>query len=233
MSIEEMISMISRLDDILPKNLRALFKNIDPVIKVLKNRYPIQISMIDRVYETGWALGTDTGPTVRLLTNTDVYENISIDEIDELFIDIYSDKSNLLAELEAISYPGNRFNNNIEIMKRLIEYDDEAWKVLLPEMFSMIDRQYVILDDDLFPENTGYVSNKLREKELNRKRSQIDSDIYEYINYKNAELIVSLFKGNKLNQAGKRFNRNTIQHGGFYPENYKYSEFAKLVVLLS
>lgn len=233
MSIEEATSMIDNLNDVLPKNLDALAKSIEPVVRELKNRYPTQIMMINRIYESGWALGTDTGPTVQLLTNTVTYGDISKDAIDKIFIDIYSDKSNLLEELESISYPGNRFNNNIKIMKRLIQNDNEAWKVLLPEIFSMLDMQYVILDDDLFPGKFGYTTSKLNRKTLRKKKNHIDSDVYEYISYKNAELIVGLFGGNNLKRAGEIFNRNTIQHGGFDPENYEYSEFAKLVVLLS
>lgn len=233
MSIEEAAPMIEKLENVLPKNLEVIEKSIAPIVEELKNRCPTQMNMIDRIYERGWALGTDTGPTVHLLTNTVTYGDISKDAIDKIFIDIYSDKSNLLEELESISYPGNRFNDNIKIMKRLIQNDNEAWKVLLPEIFSMLDMQYVILDDDLFPDNFGYITSKLNRKTLRQKKNHIDSDVYEYIEYKNAELIVELFSGNNQKLAGKIFNRNTIQHGGYDPANYEYSEFAKLIVLLS
>lgn len=199
--------------------------------KAVKNM-PSQIKILDKIYEIGWPVGTESEVTFQMINSPESFLKMDDKKLDALLVEEFCKVDNLKSEIYGISSAVPEYAEVIRMMGNIL--DENNWIIMYPQIFALMDRMIVYQSNDSSLENDNYTNIRSVKSFYKKLRKKDNSDdLFQYIYLKTFEKATHLWDYQSFSEPDLRLTRNAVQHGRYDPKNYTYKQFAQLVLMLS
>lgn len=219
------------------KRLHEMAERARKSVEKFRSKYPEQKKVIDEIYQSGWAVGNEIGNFSNLLSHPEKFTILSKEDFDNQYTDFYVTKKEMYSELKSIRSSLTLHHEVVDGLISTLQESPNSWKLLYPQIFSIMDAILVSQRHDGSLEVDDYSNSRhVREmRKKSKKNKEFEVDIFKYIYFKTLKKVEKLWESHpfELPSENVKFGRNSVQHGRYDPNNYEYKQFVQLVILMT
>lgn len=225
---------IIKIGSPLYKKLLRFSKYVRDSYNIIKKLYPLDCKYFKHISKSGWT-PIQQESSIHMIPKMKYRITLSTPKLNQLFGNILSKNRNyfLFKNLnELIKQLDNGHAKQAKMIKHLIKDKPNYYIICFGTLFSILE--YILYEYGIRAKSRNTFSKKVASSKrvLIRKFSNRHRELLTLFLWCDYMTIENLYKSTKgYNYNHMPYGRNTVIHGRFNPNHFKFIEFEKLILL--